>query len=77
MVVSTRRLDQIRDIDTASNTMTCEAGVVLQIADGIHASTPIHLVFVGMPAQAPTIATVIQTRSCALGTPPTARNAPT
>ncbi len=32
VVVSLRRLDQIRDIDTASNTMTCEAGVVLQIA---------------------------------------------
>src|ERR1700704_4093590 len=30
--VSTRRVDKIRDIDTASNTMTCEAGVVLQIA---------------------------------------------
>src|ERR1700723_3442450 len=32
VVVSTRRLDRIREIDTASNTMTCEAGVVLQIA---------------------------------------------
>src|SRR4029077_14783186 len=32
VVVSLRRLDRIRDIDTASNTMTCEAGVVLQIA---------------------------------------------
>jgi FAD/FMN-containing dehydrogenase len=32
VVVSTQRLDKIRDIDTASNTMTCEAGVVLQIA---------------------------------------------
>jgi len=32
VVVSTRRLDKIRDIDTASNTLTCEAGVVLQIA---------------------------------------------
>src|SRR5579859_6853590 len=32
VVVSTRRLDKIRDIDVASNTMTCEAGVVLQIA---------------------------------------------
>ena len=30
--VSLRRLDKIREIDTASNTMTCEAGVVLQIA---------------------------------------------
>jgi FAD/FMN-containing dehydrogenase len=32
VVVSLRRLDKIRDIDTASNTITCEAGVVLQIA---------------------------------------------
>src|ERR1700760_870893 len=32
VVISTRRMDAIRDIDTASNTMTCEAGVVLQIA---------------------------------------------
>jgi len=32
VVVSTRRLDKIREIDTASNTMTCEAGVVLQVA---------------------------------------------
>ena len=32
VVVSTRRLDKIRDIDTASNIMTCEAGVVLQTA---------------------------------------------
>src|SRR5438477_767248 len=32
VVVSMRRLDKIRDIDTASNTITCEAGVVLQIA---------------------------------------------
>ena len=32
VVVSLRRLDKIRDIDPASNTMTCEAGVVLQIA---------------------------------------------
>src|SRR3979411_2960581 len=32
VVVSLRRLDRIRDIDTASNTMTCEAGVVLQVA---------------------------------------------
>ena len=32
VVVSMRRMDRIRDIDTASNTMTCEAGVVLQIA---------------------------------------------
>src|SRR6202051_2993294 len=31
-VISTRRLDKIREIDTASNTMTCESGVVLQIA---------------------------------------------
>jgi FAD/FMN-containing dehydrogenase len=32
VVISTRRLDKIRDVDTASNTMTCESGVVLQIA---------------------------------------------
>src|SRR5258708_38213539 len=32
VVVSMRRLDKIRDIHTASNTMTCEAGVVLQVA---------------------------------------------
>src|SRR3982750_5044846 len=32
VVVSLRRLDDIREVDTASNTMTCEAGVVLQIA---------------------------------------------
>jgi len=32
VVVSTRRLDKIRDIDTASNTMTCESGVVLKVA---------------------------------------------
>lgn len=32
VVVSLRRLDKIREVDTASNTMTCEAGVVLQIA---------------------------------------------
>src|SRR6202012_3638537 len=32
VVVSTRRLDKIRDVDPASNTMTCESGVVLQVA---------------------------------------------
>src|SRR3954466_5657944 len=32
VVISMRRLDKVRDIDPASNTMTCEAGVVLQIA---------------------------------------------
>ncbi len=32
VVISMRRMDRIRDIDTASNTMTCEAGVVLQVA---------------------------------------------
>src|SRR3954466_4723684 len=32
VVVSLRRLDKIREVDTASNTMTCQAGVVLQIA---------------------------------------------
>ena len=32
VVVSMRRLDRIRDVDPSSNTMTCEAGVVLQVA---------------------------------------------
>mgnify|MGYP003707167693 CR=1 FL=1 len=32
VVVSLRRLDRIREVDPASNTMTCEAGVVLQVA---------------------------------------------
>src|SRR6202008_3074670 len=32
VVVSLRRLGKIRDVDTASNTMTCEAGVILQVA---------------------------------------------
>ncbi len=32
VVVSLRRMDKVRDIDLASNTMTCEAGVVLQVA---------------------------------------------
>ncbi len=32
VVVSMRRMDKIRDVDTASNTMTCEAGVILQNA---------------------------------------------
>src|ERR1700761_6963392 len=32
VVVSLRRLDKIRDVDPASNTMTCEAGVILQVA---------------------------------------------
>jgi len=32
VVVSLRRMDRIRDVDTASNTMTCEAGVILQVA---------------------------------------------
>lgn len=32
VVVSLRRLDKIREVDPASNTMTCEAGVVLQVA---------------------------------------------
>lgn len=32
VVVSLRRMDKIREVDTGSNTMTCEAGVVLQIA---------------------------------------------
>src|SRR4051794_9280174 len=32
VVVSLRRMDKIRDVDSASNTMTCEAGVILQVA---------------------------------------------
>src|SRR5881392_1485853 len=32
VVISMRRMDKIRNIDTASNAMTCEAGVILQIA---------------------------------------------
>src|ERR1700688_1485528 len=32
VVVSMRRMDETRAIDTASNTMTCEAGVILQVA---------------------------------------------
>jgi FAD/FMN-containing dehydrogenase len=32
VVISMRRLDKIREVDAASNTMTCEAGVILQIA---------------------------------------------
>ena len=32
VIVSLRRMDKIREIDTASNTMICEAGVVLQVA---------------------------------------------
>lgn len=37
VIVSLRRLDRIREVDTASNIMTCEAGVVLQVAQQ-HAS---------------------------------------
>jgi FAD/FMN-containing dehydrogenase len=32
VVVSLRRMDRIREVDAASNTMTCEAGVILQVA---------------------------------------------
>src|SRR5690349_6294217 len=32
VVISLKRMDGIRDVDTASTTMTCEAGVILQIA---------------------------------------------
>lgn len=31
VVISLKRMDRIREIDLASNTMTCEAGVVLQV----------------------------------------------
>lgn len=47
VVVSLRRLDKIREIDTASNTMTCEAGVVLanaqQAADNVDRLFPLSL----------------------------------
>jgi FAD/FMN-containing dehydrogenase len=32
VVISLRRIDKIRDVDVESNTMTCEAGVILQVA---------------------------------------------
>jgi len=32
VIVSMRRMDRIRSVDSESNTMTCEAGVVLQVA---------------------------------------------
>src|SRR6516165_7574858 len=32
VVISLRRMDKIREVDSASNTMTCEAGVILQVA---------------------------------------------
>src|ERR1051326_4620504 len=32
VVISMRRMDRIREVDPASNPMTCEAGVVLQVA---------------------------------------------
>src|ERR1700742_1269334 len=32
VVISMRRMDKIREVDTASSTMTCEAGVILQTA---------------------------------------------
>jgi FAD/FMN-containing dehydrogenase len=32
VVISMKRMDRIREVDTASNTMTCEAGVILQVA---------------------------------------------
>lgn len=32
VVISLKRLDKIREVDPGSNTMTCEAGVVLQVA---------------------------------------------
>jgi D-lactate dehydrogenase (cytochrome) len=32
VVVSLKRMDGIREVDPASNTMTCEAGVILQVA---------------------------------------------
>jgi D-lactate dehydrogenase (cytochrome) len=32
VVISMRRMDRIREVDPASHTMTCEAGVILQVA---------------------------------------------
>lgn len=32
VVISLKRMDRIREVDLASNTMTCDAGVVLQVA---------------------------------------------
>ena len=32
VVISMKRMDRIREVDAASNTMTCDAGVVLQVA---------------------------------------------
>jgi len=32
VVISLKRMDGIREVDAASNTMTCEAGVILQVA---------------------------------------------
>jgi D-lactate dehydrogenase (cytochrome) len=32
VVISLKRMDRIREVDPASNTMTCEAGVILQVA---------------------------------------------
>src|ERR1700743_1758276 len=47
VVLSLRRLDKIRNVDTQSNTMTCEAGVVLanaqQSADAVDRLFPLSL----------------------------------
>src|ERR1700760_3145293 len=32
VVISMKRMDRIREVDAASNTLTCDAGVVLQVA---------------------------------------------
>jgi FAD/FMN-containing dehydrogenase len=32
VVISLKRMNKIREVDTASNTMTCDAGVILQVA---------------------------------------------
>src|SRR5437762_13836641 len=47
VVVSMRRLDKIRDIDTASNTMTCEAGVVWRT--GQHRAAGVNRRFPWLP----------------------------
>src|SRR5258708_29460826 len=43
VVVSLRRLDKIRDVDTAANPMTREAGVILQMAQ--HRDTGVDRLF--------------------------------
>ena len=56
VVVSWERLDKIRDVDTASNTMTCEAGVVLQMAPAAR-RRPLVSAVLGAEEAAPSAAT--------------------